>query len=208
LAHTHSKPIADVMSYDATNRYFANKSLPITNDNNTGTKLAHDDNMIPKWRDEPVVRQNSFTYLRAALGARKQSEHAKVADRRTVEPSFKDAMVASVAAGDSVTSALTRFGDYDVYTLRVKDRSRVRLRVKPAEDKELTPVVLVYDEKGERLLSYRNGRASKDQNTRLVVRLEAGKEYKLVVGAADAASKGGYSLSVEEAEESRSVREK
>jgi hypothetical protein len=28
------------------------------------------------------------------------------------------------------------------------------------------------------------------------------------VGAADAASKGGYSLSVEEAEESRSVREK
>jgi hypothetical protein len=197
LAHTHSKPILDMMSYDATNRYFANKSLPITNDNNTGTKLAHDDNMIPKWRDDPVVRQNSYTYLRTVLGARKPNDHAKVADRRAVDPSFRDGKLAAVEAGDSVTSSLARFGDYDVFALKSKDRSRVNVRVNAAEGSDLTPVVLIYDEKGERLLGYRNARAAKDQITRLVVELQAGKECRLVVGSADGTSKGGYRLSVE-----------
>jgi hypothetical protein len=198
LAHTHSKPVPDVMSYDAPNSYFANKVLPITNDNNTGTTLSHDDGMIPKWKGEPVLRQNSFTYLRAVLGARKRGEHAKVAERATVDPGFKDGKLETVEMGDSVSSKLSRYGDYDVYRLRVEDHESLVLTVTPEEESALIPVILVYDDKGERLFTYGHGRKARDHEARLVVRLESGRTYKLVVGTVDGNSKGAYELTVEE----------
>jgi hypothetical protein len=197
LAHTHSKPVPDVMSYDAPNSYFANRTLPITNDNNTGTALTHDDGMIPRWHGEPVLRQNSFTYLRAVLGARKRGEHAKVADRATVDLGFKDGKLETVEAGDTVSSRLSRYGDYDVYRLKVDSHGPLVLTVTPEKESTLIPVILVYDDQGERLWAYGHGRKAQDQEARLVVRLESGKSYKLVVGAVDGNSKGAYELTVE-----------
>jgi hypothetical protein len=206
LAHTHSKPVPDIMSYDAANRYFANKSLPITNDNNTGTKLEHDDSMLPKWHEEKVTRQNSFTYLQAVLGSRPAGAHARVADRAAVDPGFKDGTLTVVEPGASVKSSLGRLGEYDVYRLQMKEEKLLRIAVLPEEKSELAPVILIYDDKGERLLHYRAGRIANANEVRITVRLEGGNSYKLVVGAFDGGTKGDYQLTVEEVDTTAATR--
>jgi hypothetical protein len=131
------------------------------------------------------------------LGARKPGNHAKVADRATVDPGFKDGKLETVEAGDTVSSKLSRYGDYDVYRLRVEDHGLLVLTVTPEEEGALIPVILVYDDKGERLLAYGHGRKARDHEARLAVTLESGMTYKFVVGAVDGNSKGAYVLTVE-----------
>jgi hypothetical protein len=155
--------------------------------------------MLPKWHEETVTRQNSFTYLRAVLGSRRAGAHARVADRTTVDPGFKDGVITVVEPGTSETAALERLGDYHVYRLRAKDDMLARVAVRASEESELAPLILIYDDKGERLLQYRAGPRSKEHEARIIVQLEANKSYKLVVGAFNGATKGGYQLTVEEA---------
>jgi hypothetical protein len=99
LVHTLTKPITEVMSYDAANRFFANRTFRITDLNQTPKGLVHTKVVLPRWRGQPVVTQNSFTYLRAVLGPRPPDDYANVADPAAVDPAYRDGLLREVAPG-------------------------------------------------------------------------------------------------------------
>jgi hypothetical protein len=63
---------------------------------------------------------------------------------------------------------------------------------------QCVPAIFVYDDKGERLLAFRNAAAAKDREGRVVAGMKSGESYLLAIGAVDGASKGEYHLHVEE----------
>jgi hypothetical protein len=194
LAHTLTKPAREVMSYDAPNRCFTNRTFQITDLNQTPNGLVHDKGVLPGWRGTRIVTQNSFTYLRAVLGARPPDDNANVADADAVDPSYRDGSLRDVAPRSAVRGAVERRGDYDVFRVRQAAGQRLAVRVRPSAGGRLTPVLLVFDELGRELLDYDNGRGRNGRAAQVVLPART-RAYKVVVGAADGASQGPYELS-------------
>lgn len=196
LAHVTSKPVLDIMSYDADNGFFANRTFAITDLNNTGTVTEHDADQFPRWAVArpgggsvvyKVVTQNSFTYLTAVLGPRESDGWAHIADRGTVDPGFHDGKLADLQPGYHIDGAMRRQGDYNVFQFRTATDQSVKLTIERTGDSTLDPILLIYDAAGKKLLAYRTAGA-------ITVKTKAGQTYKLVVGARDGVSKGAYRI--------------
>jgi hypothetical protein len=200
LAHTKTKPATEIMSYDAPNVYFGNRSFRITDLNNTGTKLVHDPkNQLPRWGRQTLVTQNSFAYLWWVLGPRQADDYASVADTSAVDPSFRDGPLGELRPGIPVSGAIEYRGDYDVFVLRPESAGSLAVRVSPASGSRLAPVLFVFDAPGRNLLGFANGKARPGLVAEVAVNVAAGQSYKVVVGAADCATTGAYQVAARSA---------
>jgi hypothetical protein len=195
LVHTLTKPITDVMSYDAPNRFFANRTFAISDLNQEDKGLVHVPHVLPTWRGTRIVTQNAYTYLRAALGARPPDDGANVADPSAVDAAYQDGPLRSLSPGPVVQGALERFGDYDVFRVQQKEGQRLWIRVWPQGGERLVVVLMLFDFSGRQLLAFDTGRGRRSQSAQVVLPAQAGA-YKLVVGAVDCASQGRYTVTV------------
>jgi hypothetical protein len=194
LSHVLGGAFTDVMSYNSINRYFANRTLPITDLNNTGTSLVHQADLMPHWRKQSITQQNSFSYLWFALGHRPAGSYARVADSAAVDRGYKDGKLFSLKPGQSLKGAtLRRWGDYHVFRLPPVAASNVVVRVEPMEKSQLNPVILAYDKSGQQLIK---GTASRTRVCTLTLPAGAAHTYQLVVGAVNGSSTGAYHLTV------------
>jgi hypothetical protein len=199
LTHTATAPVPDLMSYDAPNRFFANRAFRISGQNNNGKKVVKTDQFLPSWEGEVVATQNAYTYLRAVLGPRRADDGASVADQGAVDPVFVDSPLIRLAVGQSHGAAIERCGDYDVFVLEPARHGRLAVRVRPTADSPLVPVVFLFDATGRRLLRFGSGSGQDGCVAQLVAQGLPGHTYKVVVGAADSASAGGYEVGVDAA---------
>jgi hypothetical protein len=207
----------DMMSYNdkTPNRYFANQAFDVTGLNFDATKVTGGDpatgytidhDSLPGWHGSVIATQNSYTYLRQALGARPADGRAHVADGHAVDPTYRDGAMTTVGLGSAVTGSLNRFGDYDAYDLAVTGSTPLYVRVAPqafaaTSDRYLgkaRPVILLY--RFDHL-------SATTSDTFIVLQAETTSgtlqvavppgHYRLVVGAVDGGWKGGYELFVE-----------
>jgi hypothetical protein len=195
LAHTTSAPVADLMSYDAPNVFFANRPFAITNENNNGKKLVKADEFLPTWEGQPLTSQNSYAYLQAVLGARSPDDCASVADRSAVDPAFVDSPPLDLIAGYKESAVIDRRGDYDVFVFRPQSQGRMVVQARAKLESPLIPVLFVFDATGRRLGGLATGRQEQPA-ARVVFQGEPGRAYKIVVGAVDCATVGAYEVSV------------
>jgi hypothetical protein len=195
LMHTLTRPTQDVMSYDAPNRVFANRTFRLTDLNNTPAGLVRTKDVLPSWRGTRIVTQNSFTYLRAVLGARPADDYANVANPSAVDPAYRDGPLTEVAPGRMARGSVDRIGDYDVFRVRQAEGQRLTVWVRPQAGSRLAPLLFVFDSLGQNLVGFDNsrGRASR---TAQVALPPGARVFKVVVGASDGASEGPYELVV------------
>jgi hypothetical protein len=196
LAHTDTAAVQDVMSYDAPNHFFANRVFPITTRNYTGTGIVHTDRFVPRWAGRQVAMQNSYTYLRAALGDRLADDHPNLADRTAVDPTFACGRPTPVLRGEPRSGVIDYRGDYDVFGLSPETPGRLVVEVRPAPGTPLVPVLFVFDAAGRDLVGFANGREDGSFRARVAFTADPGESFKVVVGAADCASTGEYEVYV------------
>lgn len=208
LAHVLSSPGQEIMSYDASNVFFANQTFDITTLNNNGTSTSPDSRLQPQWYvgySTPwltirvpvnITTQNSYTYLQAVLGARSTSGDLRnVADITAVDPAYVDAGMWYASPGFNLTAYVQRPGDYDVYALSSASSRYVQIDLKQVAGSTLDPVVMVFDATGKNLLAF-NDDGGGYPNSRLVFWTNAGESYRIVVGSYGGVSTGGYQLTV------------
>jgi hypothetical protein len=203
LSHVLSAPYQDVMSYNAANTAFVNRTLSITTLNSQGSipypQFSHYDGRF--LHTETITRQNSYTYLQATLGSRFVGvDHANVADRTLVDPTYRDGVMPGIAAGSWRSSSLG-VGDYDVFqyyqppsgfsfagrwvTLDVADADSARF---------VNPVLFVYDGSGRTLRGYDDD-SGPGFNSRFTFYAAPGQTYRVVVGSFNGTSPGTYRIS-------------
>jgi hypothetical protein len=210
LAHVLSNPDDEIMSYDDSNVLFVNKTFNITDLNNNGTSTTHDPDHAPEWYVHydfgwfsfnlpvTITTQNSFTFLKAVLGARPVAgDFANVADSGAVDPSYADGSLTSVSPGADVYAYLQQTGDYDVYNLSSSSflGRWVTIDVKRPSGSSVDPVVMVFNSSGQSL-QYFNDDGGGYPNSRITFWQSAGQNYKIVVGAYGNNSSGQYELVV------------
>lgn len=210
LAHVLSNPTKDVMSYDAGNFFFADKTFAITSNNynpSTGGVSA-DSREVPQaygyidffGQQLPVpstiVTQDSFTTLAATLGQLNLNNDAyphHVADKGSVDPSYS-ARAGSpqlLNLGDS-HSGFISLGGSDVFTIRNRSRfgtQRLAITV-TTPDKKLDPQILIYDGSGTTMLDAVHSSARS-------FTLAPGTSYEVVVGGFVGRSFGNYTVTVD-----------
>ena len=210
LTHVLSSPLNDVMSYDAPNQAFQNTVFDITTTNNGGASTSSNSNLIPItyglsggfFTLIPILKQNSFAYLSAALGNFDVSydpyAHA-VADPNSVSPDYYAARGAPSVINTSAhpLGVIGVPGEYDVYTLQkptsrydvlgaVNQATRITLT---AGSTSLDPQLLLYDAAGTTLLASVHG-------TSLQYTLTPGTKYQHVVGGYVGDSTGVYQINM------------
>lgn len=209
LAHVLSAPDPEVMSYNATNVRFVNKTFAITSLNNTGNSLVNDPNLIPRYLEvyapypygptmNSMATQNSYTYLKAVLGNRTNFGDVlpNVADRTSVDAAHVDLvtltppMTLSSSAATSRPGEINYTGDYDVFNFKSTSSRWVSIDVKNLGS--LDPVLMVFDDSGQQLRVFNDDTVGRDSRVTFVA--TAGVNYKLVVGAYGNNSTGHYSL--------------
>ncbi|HYV35416.1 MAG TPA: hypothetical protein VE988_06915 [Gemmataceae bacterium] len=208
LAHVLTSPDQEVMSYDATNTRFVNKTFNITTINNSGTSTSSDTTMQPEWHiDVPyifgtfsfpvnITTQNSYTYLQTVLGARSTAgDLANVADATAVDASYADGGMWTANTGFNLTAYIQRSGDFDVYALNTVTAKTVQIDVKQIAGSTLDPVVMIFNSNGQNLLAF-NDDGGGYPNSRLIFSTTAGQSYRIVVGSYGDISTGGYQLTV------------
>ncbi|HYT93552.1 MAG TPA: hypothetical protein VEL76_32840 [Gemmataceae bacterium] len=212
LVHVLSNPDLDIMSYDAfPNTRFVNKTFNVTNLNWDSSKGStyNEPKLQPQWQNpvnalgQPIptvsniTTQNSYTYLRTALGARAAtSEWANVANRDSVDASYVDGGSFVLGVGASATGGVGRQGDWDVLTLNVASSGWVQIDVARDGTSTVDPVLLVYNSTGKTLVAFNDDRAAGDVSSHVLFYASAGQSYKLVVGGYGSNSTGGYKVSV------------
>jgi hypothetical protein len=211
LAHVLTSPSPEVMSYDAANTRFVNQAFNITDQNWTGTELVNDSNLIPKWYttydfgwfdfDIPnnIVTQNSYTYLRAALGAPTTygDAWADVADSTTVDGSFVDGFMPAFTVGStsySTTGGINHYGDYDVLQMSVSTSKYVTVNLSQYGS-SIDPVLLIYGSNGQTLVGFDDDGGGYP-NSRFTFYASAGQSYRIVIGTYGNNTMGNYQLSV------------
>jgi hypothetical protein len=202
LSHTLTKPTTEMMSYDARNVCFVNKTFPISDLNYDPVKkkaLPRGDVMLPIWGNEPIKQQNSYTYLQAVLGSRQRDDHPSVADRSSVDLSFREAAPQELQIGSPMRGAIDQRGDYDVFLLR--GSGSLTVEVRPSGDSQLAPVLFLFDAAGKKMQGFANSKAGNDRVARVTLKAAKGKTSKVVVGAADCATEGKYVVRVRQAEQ-------
>lgn len=210
LAHVLSSPDPEIMSYDAANTRFVNKTFTLTSLNNNGTSTSNDSRLTPEWYTHfsifgisldvpnPIVTQNSYTYLRTALGAPTTGGDAwaDVADSSLIDSVYHDLSMPSfsVSTSYSTTGGINTRGDYDVFKMSVPTSKYVKISASQYSS-TVDPVLYVYDSTGKSLLAF-NDDSGGTRNSSLVFYASAGTNYKIVVGSYGANSTGNYKLSV------------
>jgi hypothetical protein len=210
LTHVLSSPLNDVMSYDAPNQAFQNTVFDITTTNNGGASTSNNSNLIPITyglsggflKLIPILKQNSFAYLSAALGNFDVNydpyAHA-VADPNSVSPDYYAARGAPSVINTAAhpLGVIGVPGEYDVYTLQkptsrfdalgaVNQATRITLT---AGSTSLDPQLLLYDAAGTTLLASVHG-------TSLQYTLTPGTKYQLVVSGYLGDSTGVYQINM------------
>ncbi len=202
-ARSMNPGVPDAMSYNkgTPNQYFADQTFDITDLNATTTGNVHDGSVIPKWNkpsdwwgwlgatdDVPLHTQNSFAYLQTVLGARAPDGQAHVADLNALDPRYRHDTAPTIAPGASVNASVARPGDYDVFTLVAPTTQLVTVNVQAAAGSAADPVLLRYSDSGT-LQDFAHGGP-------MQFVAMAGVRYRLVIGAENGASTGGYRLTV------------
>lgn len=204
--------VNDVMSYNGNTLAppFANQALNVTDWNYSSSGLAIASSLQPKW-DVPdpnwgwlgvkdtisIGRQDSFTYLEAALGDRDLSGDAtsRLADTSLVDPTF---LARSPATGfidnsDVTRAAIRHAGDASVFTVTsLLGLTSVTLQDLPSS--KLDAVMLLYDRTGTRLLGYAHGVKAQLDLPVDAFSAPLGSTFKVVVAGFDGVSAGAYEL--------------
>lgn len=95
-----------------------------------------------------------------------------------------------------IADNIDRIGDYDVYLFKPKADWLIEgMSCTPNDGENLDPILLLYDETGKKLLAY-DDNSGGVRTSLLEYEFEMDKVYKLVVGAKDNSTKGGYNLTI------------
>jgi hypothetical protein len=201
--------VEDVMSYTDANRFFADRTLNITDFNYNGTTTTHSASVVPMWHvmglpsNFPTIpyrmqTQNSYTFLRTVLGARTGDDFANVAHGDTVDHFFDTAP--AVARGIQDNGAIDRPGDYDVFRLNPAATSQVlTVSALRTPGSAVNPTLLVYDvfvSGGADLVAFNDNRTPTDASSQVTFTAVAGHSYRIVVGSANGNTTGRYLLAV------------
>jgi reprolysin-like metallo-peptidase family M12B len=210
LVHVLSNPDQEIMSYDAANVRFVNKTFTITDLNyNPSTGSNYNEPWLqPKyktyinfgWFQVPFVNtittQNSFTYLQAALGPRSTiGDFANVADTTAVDSAYVDGTTWVMSVGSSVTAGVNRSGDFDVYSFTPASSQWVTIDAKRLGTSTVDPVLLVYGSSGQTVIGFDDDSGA-GLESQLTLYVTAGTTYKLAVGSYAGSSTGNYELSI------------
>ncbi len=209
LGHVLSSPDKEMMSYDASNVRFINKTFNITDLNYNGTTTAPDPDHAPKWHDDinfifftlqvpvKITTQNSYTFLQTVLGSRSTAgDFGNVADATAVDATYTDGSRPNITVGSSYTASVGRPGDFDVFQLSTAASQKVVIDVTQYSGSTVDPVLFIYDSTGLTLKAFNDDRAPGDRNSKLIFQTTAGVQYKVVVGSYGANSTGSYRIAV------------
>jgi hypothetical protein len=203
LAHIVSNGYPDLMSYDTEPRsHFANRTFPVTDLNFNAVKKTKDHNarLTPKWHEQTISTENTFTYLMAVLGPRTLDDYPNVADATAVDGGYREGSAARLAPGSTITGAIAPRGDYDLFRLQVPAGNGFVAKVRPSPGSSLRPVLLMFDGSGKKLVTFATSRNSANGSCQIPTPAGKGATFKIVVGAVDGASTGTYELTVSEPE--------
>ncbi len=117
-----------------------------------------------------------------------------MADAGAVDPGFRDARPGELHPGSPLSGVIEQRGDYDVFLLRPESAGPLTVGVSPAAESKLAPVLFVFDGGGRNLLGFANGKAAAGHRAQTSITAAAGQTYKVVVGAADCGTAGGYEV--------------
>ena len=153
---TTTGTVNDIMSYDSTNQYFVDKTLPVTdfNYNASAGTTSIQSSLQPEWGTSNIVTQNSYTYLLATLGARSDNG-LHIVHNGSVDNTVDTHLDTShnYTVGTTVSGTLTeQYGDYNVYnavtpTINVLEHYHVDI-AQPKAILQGNPELLVYDSSG------------------------------------------------------------
>src|SRR5713101_1051344 len=186
LAHTLTGSIPDLMSYDATEQYFADHTFSITDLNYNGTQTVHDPTQQPEWQGTAIITQNSYTYLEAVLGPRAHDAAFHLADTGLVDPSQTiRPLVSTIRVGSPALANIRGAGDYDVYRFDSSVTESIHINLLPTGNRTLIPILLVHDRSGNLVQLARGdwNAGLDDYEVHSVLQLTAGQSYFLVVGS-------------------------
>lgn len=203
LAHTLTSGTPDLTSYDSSEFYYANHTFPITDLNFTGTQTVPDPTQQPIWQGTNLITQNSYTYLKAILGSRANDGVFHVADANSVDPSAGQIRplapnVPGVGLGATITGGITSPGDYVVYRFDAGTTEDVLISLTSTGYPKLVPILLVHNEIGN-LAGFGSSVWNTGQNdyeAHVVIRVQAGQSYFIVVGGANGLGTGAFKLSL------------
>jgi len=202
LAHVLGGATNDVMSYNSSNDFFANKDLPVTtlNYNPSTGSTDPDDSMQPVFTDPNdgavanITTQNSFSFLGSMLDWR-PAHQPRVAHRELVDSSVYKNF--SGTYGTSFTRDVDLgAGDYRVYHIQPGSNvTAVDIRISRTSG-GITPMALVYRDSGavEFYDSKYLGNGQYEVQTRLDV--TGGKPFDLVVGGFGGSDSGRLHVEV------------
>jgi hypothetical protein len=156
LVHVLSNPTSDIMSYDASNIYFANQTFSVTNLNYNGQtgQTTNDPSQQPTWTDPAdgttnnVTTQNSYTFLQAVVGAR-PGHHPFVIDKTAVDSTAYANFTQTYSPEDFGWTGGLGEGEFRAYTFQAADAGGVVKLDLASPDQSFTPVALVYPSDGE-----------------------------------------------------------
>jgi hypothetical protein len=211
LAHVLAAPQFDIMSYNSWgNNNFLDSTLDITDLNNNGTTTTHTGDYptvdaidsTGRTFSTRIFEQNSFAYLRAALGNKAVEvdpyPHDQ-ADRTSVSPDYYAALgdPTVITPSSHPTATLSNFGEYDVYTLSNPVNSRIAGMLAPHPTiislkigaPAFDPQIMLYDNTGTQLLAAVHGSS-------LVYTLGNNASYKLVISGYLGDSAGQYTVNM------------
>jgi hypothetical protein len=197
LVHVHSADLPDSMNYDKPGNQlcFLDRSFP-TAELNWNAKAGKMDHIpLPKYRGNSITSQNSYRFLMTVLGPRPHNDRPHVADHRVVDAAYSERHGQELLPNTPREGQMARRGDYDVFRTEPSTGGSLEVEVKMPADSNLKPVILVFDEGGDKLRAAAHCNA-KTGACKLRWPAPTGQSFKLVVGAVDGASTGAYQVVV------------
>jgi hypothetical protein len=205
LAHVLASPVAEIMSYNSSNSYFANQTFSLTNLNNNGTTTAPNPAGNVDWQGTTLLTQDSFTYLGAVLGYTQYDGSVHVVHDGSVDGYSYTSLTSltgyggklltspNYGLGSTVTGSLID-GDFNVYQMTAPATRTVDITLGQHNGNWYDSLeLLVYDQSGN-LFTTVDGSVNGTIKTTLNV--SAGQTYNFVVGTVGADSAGQYSFQV------------
>jgi hypothetical protein len=210
LAHVLSSPVNDVMSYNSTNQFFADKTFPITTLNNNGTTTAPDDSLQPRFTQTvggvplptvDITTQNSYTFLQAVLGVRPGGSNIQSAHANSLDPYLR---AVYIPQGDNIALNQIQFGTlsgdgvYNVFRRTAIANELWTVSVTGTSG-SANPVLFVYDKDGNRVaFSQEVNAVAITFPAAVTLGVTSGQTYYVVVGSRDGVGTGGYQLKIKE----------
>ena len=197
LVHVHSADLPDSMNYDKPSNQlcFLDRTFRTAALNWNAKASKMDQVPLPKYRGDSIISQNSYRFLMAVLGPRPHTDRPHVANRNNVDAAYSEGAGQELLPDAPISGEIAPRGDYDVFRTEPAARGPLEVEVKVAADSKLKPVILVFDEGGEKL---RAAGLCNPKNQMLTLRWPAatGQTFKVVVGAVDGATTGAYQVVV------------